>query len=124
MEAIKSILNKFGYKTIEEVPNDKYAEISIENHDDLIIEKISPNRISVSHTYLQNGDIMRDPEIVFKEIDDSWVAVMYQQDSTGTYKQDEQGLKSTTTFAHNTWNKNIEEQGYIEAAEQQEEIFT
>ena len=123
MDAIKTILKEAGYKTVEDVPIDEYAEISLKHYDDLIIEKIAPNRLSVSHTYTQRGDIMRDPEIVFKIDNGDWIAVMYQQDSTGTYQEDESGIESATTFAHNLWNDNIKNQGYIKAAKEQESIF-
>ena len=123
MDAIKTILREAGYESIEEVPADQYAEISVEHHDNLIIEKIAPNRLSVSHTYKQREDVMRDPEIVFKAINGNWIAVMYQQDSTATYQEDETGIDSATSFAHNLWNDNIENQGYIEAAKEQKPLF-
>jgi hypothetical protein len=39
----------------------------------LVIEKIAPGRISVAHYYTQMGDLMADPDIVFKVENSEWV---------------------------------------------------
>lgn len=124
MKSIKEILSSHGYDSIEAVPTDTYAEISVEGYEDLTIEKIAPNRLSVSHSYTQRGDIMRDPEIVFKVTDgEEWIAVMYQQDNIGAFQQDDSGIESATTFAHNLWDSNLQSQGFVEAAKNKESLF-
>lgn len=122
MESIKQILNHFNFDSPNELPEDDYIEIELEHYDPLIIEKVAENRISVSHTYTQNMDIMRNPEIVFDISGDDWVAVMHQDDPTNKYEDDESGLKAATTFAHNTWDDNLKDQGFVKAAETQEEL--
>ena len=123
MESIKEILAIAGYDSIKDVPTDSYAEISVEGFDDLTIERISENRISIAHTRTQRGDLMREPEIVFKVTEnDDWIAVEYQNDP-GQYKHDEDGLKSTNSWAHNTWDNNLKNQGFIKAAREQDQIF-
>ena len=89
---------------------------------------------SLSHTYLQNGDLMRDPEMVFivvdnrqNEKDHKEIAIypqMYQQDNLGLYEESvtiENGqIKSfikTWQNGHcnfaNLWLKNIRAQGFL-----------
>lgn len=123
MKSIKEILSSHGYDSIEAVPTDTHAEISVEGYEDLTIEKIAPNRLSVSQSYTQHGDIMRDPEIVFKITGDKWIAVIYQQDDIGKFQQDDSGIKSATTFAHNLWDSNLQSQGFVEAAKNKESLF-
>lgn len=93
--------------------------------------------ISVAHYYEQNGDAMRDPEVVF-EVNPAdsgplswrngdWAPVMFQQDNMGIYQEavsvgDDGQLQirprmvsDLKSFAR-TWDKNIEEQGFREIA--------
>ena len=55
----------------------------------LIIERIGEDEISVSHTYLQNGDVMYDPEMTFRIDKDKGTLepLTYQQDAMGLYQQ-------------------------------------
>lgn len=53
--------------------------------------------LSIAHYYEQNGDLMRDPEMVFSRFDyysartgkteKRWFPVMYQQDGIGIYRE-------------------------------------
>ena len=77
-------------------------------------------------TYTQNGDAMRDPEIVFLVSRlDFWVPMTFQQDNLGLYQ--EAVCISDGAFSTNAalirqrkelalmWNRNIAEQGYLSA---------
>jgi hypothetical protein len=81
--------------------------------------------VSVAHYYEQNGDMMRDPDMVF-EVDDKmefWSPISYRQDGLGVYQeavsQDEIGqvflnprlIKELSAFAK-TWDRNLKEQGF------------
>ena len=95
--------------------NEHYT-IESEGYEDLTIEKIGDNRLSVAQTYTQRMDLMRDPEIVYEiEDDGNWKPVEYQQDP-GIYKRDMDGL-SMDGFIQ-TWDKNLEQQGFIEASQE------
>lgn len=83
---------------------------------DLTIEKVREQEISVAHYYKQRGDLMRDPEIVYRVEDGDWIPVEYTQDP-GIYQRDDTGLSSVEDFAE-TWDRNLRKQGFIEAAEQ------
>jgi hypothetical protein len=41
----------------------------------------------VAHYGEQNGDLMRDPEIVFEVVADHWQPVSIQQDYVGSYRE-------------------------------------
>ena len=87
-----------------------------ESFDKLNIEWIGSTRLALSHTYIQNGDLMRDPEIVF-EVNSSAMTVSpveYQNDSLGLYGRyevDDANSKECNGFAAN-WLNNIDAQGY------------
>ena len=83
--------------------------------------------ISVAHYYTQNGDAMRDPEVVMMN---EGRLLSYQQDSLGIYNavswwEDKPGgtvwkvnLKAYASVLEFTklWARNIKAQGFIEAA--------
>ena len=88
----------------------------------LIIERLSDTRISVAHTYIQEGDVMYDPEMEF-EIDTNTRSLSprtYRQDNMGIYQYVEydNGILNTSlvsdfnSFAR-TWFKNIENTNYV-----------
>src|SRR5262245_25107567 len=43
--------------------------------------------VSVSHYFLQNGDLMSDPDCTFEVDRDEWLPVSYQQDNPGLYQE-------------------------------------
>ena len=57
----------------------------------LIIEVVGSD-VAVCHTFLQMGDVMRDPEIVFDGR--TWLAVEITQDPTGHYERVPKGKVS------------------------------
>ena len=89
------------------------------------VEFIGENFVSVAHYGLQNGDMMRDPDMVFFRVvvngETRWHAVSYRNDYVGVDQESvifENGVPSKwskrqqrdhTTFA-NQWMKNIREQ--------------
>lgn len=62
-----------------------YIRIEKPNYQPLNIETIGTNLVAVSHTYIQNGDVMRDPEMVFYTGygEGGWVAISWQNDGIG-----------------------------------------
>ena len=88
--------------------------------------------VSVAHYGEQNGDAMRDPEIMFEVAPDAkggltWHPVAIQQDYIGSYQQcvfeDEQGrpmirpalVRDIAAFAR-IWDRNLKAQGFVDAA--------
>jgi hypothetical protein len=113
---------------------DKPIKLESEGYMPLSIEFIGAGPrglplVSVMHFYEQNGDLMRDPDMEF-EVDDEggWHPVSYCQDSIGLMQEavfvdDKTGrvmvrpklVRDLRRFAA-TWSKNLDEQGFLEAA--------
>jgi phosphoribosylformylglycinamidine (FGAM) synthase PurS component len=118
METVKKVLRNLGFESVEDVPMHDYWEVEVPGYMDLTIERVADNHISVSHNYLQNGDVMRDPEIVFEIENTHWKPIEYVQDPM-IAQYDPDGLDQVESFA-SQWGDNLKQQGFIEAAEQME----
>lgn len=88
----------------------------------LSMDYLGQNRISISHTYLQNGDLMADPdmEFVFDLENKTLSARTFQQDGIGLYQivENQQGEvdnpdleRQLNSFARQ-WFDNIQSQDY------------
>ncbi|MDD2301389.1 MAG: hypothetical protein PHG30_02390, partial [Eubacteriales bacterium] len=89
----------------------------------LSIDRLGDDRVAISHTYTQNGDLMADPdmEFVIDRKAKTLSARSFQQDGTGTYQcvsdendmdeADKSLVKSLNSFAR-TWFEHIQSQGY------------
>jgi hypothetical protein len=97
---------------------------------DLTIEIVGPNRVAVAHTFTQNGDLMRDPEIVFYVDNDlppsmNWIPVELTQDPMGVYRSKftrRNGREYVDVAFHQevdelarVWAKNLRHQGWERA---------
>ena len=133
METVSEIIRKHG--GLEALKGgDYYIRLEKPGFDRLVIEWVGQgvvdpkdDLVSVAHYYEQNGDPMRDPEIVYEVGDDLriWTPISYQQDALGVYQEaifrDERGqlmispklLGSITSFSR-TWDRNLKEQGWVE----------
>ena len=98
-----------------------YMKLKAAGFMDLVIEKLYDNRISLSHYYTQNGDLMSDPdmELILDTENKTLKAVTFQQDNMGVYqsvfskgKENINLGKELNTFLDD-WLKNIERQGHI-----------
>lgn len=87
--------------------------LSIENvpYMRLVVEVVAPGEVSVAHYYSQNGDAMRDPEIVFNS---RWLPVEITQDPVGIYRRADPGyyLRGVQELAR-MWATNIRHQGFV-----------
>ena len=98
----------------------------------LVIEHVGtgPNGgelVSVAHYGEQNGDLMRDPEIVFEVAAGSWHPASIQMDYTGSYREavsvGEDGkvyvrpaeVRDILAFSR-VWDRNLKAQGFEDAA--------
>ena len=79
----------------------------------LSIQYIGNDCFSIMHTFVQNGDLMRDPDIVVKvnKENQTLSAVSYENSSLGIYEEltEPDKIKECNTFLK-TWLKNIEQQ--------------
>lgn len=140
-------LNKQATKTfialLQKLDNNDYLKIYSEGFMPLAIERIAAGvetpfgkafLVSLSHCYEQNGDLMRDPEMVFivvdkreypKDFENLFVyPQLYQQDNLCIYEECVciEGNRLTTYIsrwqqAHvdfaNGWLNNIKAQGFL-----------
>lgn len=118
MDTVKAIVAHHGYDNIDDMDVGDYIKVNREHMMPLSIEKISDDRLSVAHHYTQRGDLMCDPEIVFRLDNEQWVPVRFRQDPR-VYQHDEDGLTDVRVFAKQ-WDTRLETQGYLDAAQTQE----
>ena len=129
MNTVKQIIQEHG--GIAALRSD-YIRIENPPYMRLVIEAIGPgprglNQVSVAHYGEQNGDAMRDPEVVFEvsENTGSWSPVYYRNDYLGIeheiiFRDPDTGkimtrprlMESMCEFLP-TWDMNIREQGFL-----------
>jgi hypothetical protein len=114
MNAIQDIINALGHTVTELDVNESFT-FEVPGLEDLTIEKISqePTKLSVSQTYTQRGDLMRDPEVVFRIEDETWVPIEFRQDPQ-FYEYDENGLNIEGFLEQ--WGSNLRKQGFPQKA--------
>lgn len=134
---------KIFCRLLKKLGSEQYIKIEATGFMALNIEKLEENILtpwgvantySLSHSNTQNGDLMRDPEMVFivvdnrqNETDFKSIGIypqMYQQDNLGLYEEsvtiENRQIKSfIKTWQHshcnfaNLWLKNIRAQGFL-----------
>lgn len=99
-----------------------YMKLHAPGFMDLVIEKIWNDRISMSHYYEQNGDLMADPdvEIIVDSENGTLRPATFQQDNLGVYQCAYQGntlvdetLATELNGFLSQWLDNIKLQGHI-----------
>jgi hypothetical protein len=129
------LLKKLNGRQHLQLVSDEYMPLILERlEEDILTPWGVATAYSVAHYYDQNGDRMRDPEMVFIVVDnrteekDMQAIGIYpqtfQQDNLGLYEESariENGeltkyikvwQDAHTSFA-NTWLKNIRQQGFL-----------
>jgi len=120
-ETIYEKLEKLGILDVEE-----YKKFTSGGFMDLSVDVLTDNkeskRIAIAHNYIQNGDVMADPDMeikIHKELKMA-EAMTYQQDGLGifqrVYNDDETKvnpkLKRQLNSFLNTWLTNLKNQGF------------
>lgn len=101
----------------------EYLRFERAGFEPLTVEWVGNNFISVMHSFIQNGDVMRDPDIVLS-VDNknkTVTAASFEMSATGSYEEymdfdskevvDSTGQKETDSFFRD-WMKNVERQDY------------
>lgn len=114
MQAVKEILAAHGFDNADAMTVEDHIEVAVDGFMPLVIEKLAEDRVSVAHYYTQMGDLMSDPEIVFRVEGSEWVPVEYTQ-HPHIYQHNESGLPGAADFA-NAWSRKLKRQGFVEAA--------
>lgn len=121
-ERIYSRLDKLlaafgGLKEILITPN-FHATLKARGFMDLSIEVIRPGVIAMAHNYIQNGDVMADPdmEIQLDCLTQSAQAKTFQQDGLGVYQSTWNDANPRLELELNNflylWLGNIQNQGF------------
>lgn len=118
IDTIKEILQHHGYNTGSDLPIGDHIKLHVEGYEDLVIEKTGHDTISVAQYYEQRGDLMADPDIVFRIIGDDWIPIEYTHHGLGKYNYSESGLPHLDSFIK-TWDRTLKRQGFIKAAKEQ-----
>src|SRR5262245_59889185 len=133
MQNVKAIIDLFGG-----LPGFRHVRLEAPGFMPLVIEAIGTGprglpAVSVAHYWTQNGDLMRDPEMVFEVgPGGDFLPVSYQQDGLpfAAYReavfQDETGkvmvrprlAKELASFARQ-WDRNLKAQGFVDAAREE-----
>lgn len=94
-----------------------YMKFKQDGYDDLVLEKIGEDEYSIAHYYVQEGDLMRDPEITFvlEDADRSVYLLSFTQDNMGIYyttdERTEEQIEDLRQFFEQ-WLTNIKNQGF------------
>lgn len=98
-----------------------YMELKSKGFMDLNVDRLNEDRIAMAHNYIQNGDVMADPDMEVRIDVKRKVAsaLTFQQDSLGIYQvvYPEPGkvnlrLKKELNLFLNQWLNNLEKQGF------------
>lgn len=87
--------------------NDGHIKIPHNYLMPLTVELLPDNQITLCHYGELNGDLMADPEVIFKYTDTDAKAVYFRNDYMGYEKWED-----CTNFAE-VWLQNIKDQGYV-----------
>lgn len=102
-----------------------YARFESDTYEPLYIERIGKDQLAMAHTYVQNGDMMYDPEIVFY-VDDEHKQLRpmtYEQSDLGVYQRvydpddhalahPNRNLEHGINDMFRTWSENLKQQGH------------
>jgi len=106
-----------------------YLKLEMDGYLPLHIEIVWPHQVAIAHTFIQEGDVMRDPEVICFTGDPTlgWVPITITQDPVGVYREyadlDEDGARiirylrrgqaELTAFV-NTFARNIVAQKWLQ----------
>lgn len=98
-----------------------YLRLKSEEYMDLSVDRLGPDRIAVAHNFIQNGDLMADPdmEILIDMPSRTAFGMTYQLDSLGVYQTAEDGaghinadLRLELSSFLQKWLTTLEHQGF------------
>lgn len=108
METVKQIIKAHGFKSSKAMDVGDHIKVNVDGFMPLVIEKCGEQRLSVAHYHRQQGDLMRDPEVVFLIENEEWAPIEYYQDPA-IHQQNSSGIEMDEFLT--TWNSNIRKQG-------------
>lgn len=139
MKSINEHATTIFFSLLERLGNEQYTKLTSEGfmplHFEFIGEVVTDygvgNAFSLMHSFLQNGDLMRDPEMCFLHFSDDPGNVFkgifpytYQLDAIGVYQEAvmfhqfghmdiNPGLQEQLSDFANLWLANVKDQGFV-----------
>lgn len=113
MDAAKDILEQLGVDSVAEMAVNENYTVEVDSYENLTIEKIGDERVSIGHYHTCRGDLMSAPEVVFVVEDGEWRPVRYTQHPLA-HQHDEAGIDIDGFLS--TWDQNLRNQGFVTAA--------
>ena len=120
--SIEKILKCHGYLDAFQSGDEFHLRLKMRNFDPLVIERHG-NEVAIAHTFIQYGDVMYDPEIVFDF--ETWEPVEITQSPTGGYRRKfiqrdgktyvDMGFRPSVMALVRVWAKNLRYQGWDHA---------
>lgn len=115
MQSVKSILATRGIAS-DSLAVDQMISVDLDSQAmlPLVLEKVGEQELSVAHYWKQNGDLMRDPEVVFDISSQDWIPVRFVRDPD-TDEFDPAGIDAREFLE--VWDRNLRRQGYVDDGE-------
>lgn len=122
---------RFARYLLELIGSDEHRKIEVSGYMPLSLEWIAEDQISICHYGEQNGDLMRDPDIVFELANGRTTAepLSFRNDYMGLYQEvydyaEDDGrkirvrpkLKADLRAFASQWFSNLRQQGFFDAA--------
>ena len=109
MKAVKEILAAEGTSVEEMEVNEPYSYDGGDAYNDLVIEKVRENVLSVEQFYKKRIERLSDPEVRFDVSDpENWKPIEYTQSHPPVQTRDVTGLDLSDFIQ--TWDKNLQSQ--------------
>jgi hypothetical protein len=107
-----------------------YMRFEMAPYQPMYVETIAPGLVAVAHTFVQYGDVMKDPEIVFSTttVADAWCPVECTQHAVGSRAECAEVNESGCITGYRRraygsvmelvgmWARNIGTQGWLKGA--------
>lgn len=103
-DAIMAVMGTRAYVKIDNAPNSFMA---------LSVDRLADDRVALAHNFIQNGDVMADPDMEFVIKEGRAYPVNFTSYPTGHYSEADPsrpGLQISMKNFANTWLMNLKEQ--------------
>jgi len=126
-QQMQSIIEKLVAKhRVDVTADDAYLKLTLPYYMPLVIRNGGLHRVSVYHYFMQNGDVMPDPQIIFWVHQGQWYPIEVTQilgghrsyarlsvDGTQALGVNQRAQADLASFAQ-MWAQNIQDQGWLE----------
>jgi hypothetical protein len=111
MDAAKTILRQSGIESIDGLAPNECCRVTVVGHDDLVMEKVGPDRLSVAHHTVRGECRVRDPEVVFRVEGGTWVPIECTR-RPSIHRYDATGIEMKTFLRQ--WSERLRENGFLD----------